>query len=157
MDNNLTRHSAKLSIANQSVSPVVSAFRCIRHFSVLCDGWYHAEDIVTIIDRIFTLPRGLIQQLTPEMMKQEVENDPETMSVAAIYLNGSGIHRRDCRRRSLGETYISYYYCICSMHGGLPPVTSSGQLTHEAQMSALQIDSADYTWPQDREHFLQET
>ena len=38
------------------MSPVVRAIVSVRHFSNFCDGWYHVDDIVTILVNIFTFP-----------------------------------------------------------------------------------------------------
>lgn len=127
----MNRRSGKQRVPNPPASPVVGALMSISHFPDLCDGWYKADDIVTIVTRIFALSEDQKQQFTPGMLKNELENDPATSSVHAASRREIGIYERTWREHR--EKFTSYYYFISSTKDMVPLISRDSRWKKELE------------------------
>ena len=93
---NMSTRLAKPNLAIPPTSPVVCAIECIRRFPDLCDGWYKAEDIVTILIRMAALTDA---KLTPGILNREINNDAAIMLIVEANKNEIGIYTRSVRKR----------------------------------------------------------
>ena len=150
----MTRGSAKWSGPIQPVSPVVCAIGCIRHFSHLCDGWYAADDIVTMLIQLFALSEDHRHQLTPIMLRREIENDPAMSSVDTASQKEIGIYERNFRKRCKKNPV--YYYFISSSNQIIPHITRDDRWRAELRSLDPGLGSKDIPWPPNQKKFFED-
>lgn len=120
---NISTRLAKPNLTIAPVSPVVCAMELFRHFPDLCDGWYKADDIVTILVHMFALADA---QLVSGILNGEISNDPATMIVVEANKNEVGIYRRSLRKSGRN-----------SKHDIAPPITQSNHWKNKVRSSVL--------------------
>jgi hypothetical protein len=133
-----TRRSKKhQAVATQS--HVVRALLILANMEEFNRSWKSIEDVLSMIQSVFELPRTTKDQLSASLMVSHLSNDALTKESVDLRVNDCGLFRDEFQRRtSDGKNKRMKCLCMCPPKE-LPPVPVHGAKWHN-NLQDLPVD-----------------